>query len=256
MRPGSEASSKPARRLGSYTTAKIAGGRVERLERHTRRLQRDAQRLGLPLPNRDAIERIFLDTAKRVFSGGDGIVRLEWSHLPGEDPELIATPRAYEAAAPTWRVVTSDAVHPGPEFRANTKYVDVSAYDLGRECVAKSDVDEVLLFDAQGRLVEGANSNFIVVTEDGRIVTPARDLGGVEGLGLTIVCETHPEIGEAHLTRGDLAVCREIMSTNAVRGVVPIISLDGKPRPSGATARALGAGFPKGRNAYPRGRDA
>lgn len=255
MCPDTEAPGNPARRLGSYTTAKISGGRVERLERHTARLRRDAERLGLSLPQQVDVERIFLDTAERSFGSSqsvgsnhspgrrDGIIRVEWSHLPGAPPKLIATPREYQAAAPAWSVVTSDAIHPGPEFRANTKYVDVAAYDLGRDYVKKGDVDEVMLFDAQGRLVEGAHSNFIVVTEAGHLVTPARDLGCVEGLGLTIVREGHPEIREAHLTRTDLDTCREMMSTNAVRGVVPIISIDDKPVPAGEIAKALGAAF-------------
>ena len=137
-------------------------------------------------------------------------------------------------------------MHPGREFRANTKYVDVSAYDLGRAEVKSTDIDEVLLYDAGGHLVEGAHSNFIVVTNDGRVTTPARDLGPVEGLGLTLLRETHPEIQEAHLTSSDIATATELMSTNGVRGLVPITHLDEKPIGTGSpgpTANALAATF-------------
>lgn len=238
MSARSEAPSGSARRLGSYTTALVTAGRVTRLERHAGRLRRDAERLDLPLPSREAIEQIFLDSARETFGDGDGIVRVEWSHLPGEPPELIATPREYRPLPSTWRARVSKAVHPGLEFRANTKYVDVSAYDLGREEVAESEVDEVLLFDADGFLVEGAHSNFIVVLADGRIVTPAAELGGVEGLGLTIVREGHPEIEEARLTREEVDSAQELMSVNAVRGPVAIIELDGRTIGSGRMGEA------------------
>jgi branched-subunit amino acid aminotransferase/4-amino-4-deoxychorismate lyase len=210
----------------------VTGGRVERLERHAGRLLRDAARLGLPLPTRVDIEHIFLTTAAETFGSGDGIVRVEWSRLPKGEPELIAATRPLGDVPARWRVSTSSVVHPGLAFRANTKYVDVEAYDLGRAEVREADVDEVLLFDADGFLVEGAHSNILVVQADGRLVTPAPSLGGVEGLGLAIVRENRPEVGNAHLRREDLSAAVEVMSCNAVRGVVPIIEIDGEPIPA------------------------
>ena len=224
-----QASGTRSRRLGSYTTARVTSGRVERLERHAGRLRRDAGRLGLPLPTRIEIERVFLEAAAEAFGRGDGILRVEWSHLPGQLPELIATPRPLGSVPREWRAVRSKATHPGPELRANTKYVDVAAYDVGRAEVREADFDEVLLFDAEGLLVEGAHSNFIVVTEQGSVVTPDPALGAVEGLGLTIVFENYPDIGRARLRADDVACAREFMSVNAVRGVVPILELNGEP---------------------------
>ena len=128
-----------------------------------------------------------------------------------------------------WRVATSKATHPGPEQRRNTKYVDVNAYDLARAEIEESAIDEVLLFDADGHLVEGGRSNFIVVTEANRLVIPDPQLGAVEGLGLSIVLEDYPEIGLVKLTQDDVAAASELMSINIVRGVVPIVELDGHP---------------------------
>ena len=230
-----EASGALPRRLGSYTTARIRSGRVERLERHAGRLRRDAGRLGLPLPSRVEIERVFLETAKQAFGRGDGIIRVEWSQPPSlgveqaPAPKLIATPRPIGSVPNRWRAASSTAIHPGPEFRANTKCVDVSAYDVGRAEVREASFDEVLLFDAAGILVEGAHSNFVVVPENGTVVTPDPALGPVEGLGLTILRESFPEIAFAELRLEDIESAREFMSVNAVRGVVPILELNGKP---------------------------
>ena len=233
MNENIEASSNPARRLGSYSTAKVSRGRVERLERHATRLRRDARRLGLSVPDRREIERTFLEAAAESFGGADGIVRVEWSHLPGGAPELIATPRAYAPLPAAWRAATSSVVHPGREFRANTKYVDVNAYDRSREDVANSDYDEVLLFDAGGNLVEGSHSNYLAVLADGKLITPTLEAGGVEGLGLAIVRDDYPELYETWIPGESLNDAHELMSVNTVRGVVPIVELDGK---------AIGAG--------------
>ena len=244
MSGSSEASAESPRRLGSYTTARVARGRVERLERHAGRLRRDAARLGLPLPERVEIERVFLEAAEQAFGGGQGIVRVDWSHLPGEAPELIAITRPLGDRGDRWRAATSKAIHPGPGSRANTKAVDVEAYDQGRAEVHEGHYDEVLLFDANGLLVEGCHSNLLVVTESGDVLTPDLALGGVEGIGLSIVRESHPEIGAARLRRADLDTLRELMSVNVVRGVVPIVELDGRPVGQGEPgpwAQRLGA---------------
>lgn len=215
-------------RDGSYTTARITGGRVERLERHVGRLRRDAARLGLPAPEGREIERLLLETAERVFGRGDGIVRVEWSRAPGAQPELIATHRELGVEKTCWKARSAETVHPGPEQRHNTKFVAVDAYFLARDECERLDVDEVLLFDVDGFLVEGAGSNCLVVDADGSLLTPASSLGAVEGLGLTIVRENRPEIREAKLTRDDLRNAREVMATNGVRGVVSIVDFDGE----------------------------
>ncbi|MBJ21405.1 MAG: hypothetical protein CL933_18515 [Deltaproteobacteria bacterium] len=233
MGESGETSGEFPRRLGSFTTARVTAGRVERTERHAARLRRDAKRLGLPLPPRLEIEDLFREAAAAAFGRGDGIVRIEWSRPPGGGPELIPTPRPLGSVPRNWRAKISQTTHPGREFRANTKYVDVLAYDAGRREMRETGFDEVLLFDAHGLLVEGAHSNFLVVTRTGRLVTPDPALGAVEGLGLTIVLESQPEIAFARLRREDLESAREFMSVNAVRGVIPIIEWNGRPVANG-----------------------
>ena len=206
----------------------MTGGRVERVERHARRLSRDAGRLDLPLPNLREIELLFNETAAATFGRGDGIVRVEWSQAKGASPELIATPRPVGAEPAVWRAATSKATHPGPEYRRNTKYVSVQAYDIARAEVEEGDLNEVLLFDNDAFLVEGGRSNFLLVTNDGRLQAPAPELGAVEGLGLTILTESLPEIELTRISHDNVQNARELMSINIVRGVIPIVELDGR----------------------------
>ena len=233
MKRSIEASSAPARRLGSYTTAKVTKGRVERLEAHARRLGRDAIRTGLPAPDRAMVLHALQETARESFGDGEGIIRLEWSRLPDTLPELQLLPRPFVAKPGPWRVATAKTLHPGPERRANTKQIGVEAYEAGRREAIDAELDEVLLFDANGYLVEGASTNILAVTATGSLVTPALELGPVEGLGLTLLREQGLTFGECHLTRAALGGLRELLCVNAVRGVVAVGRVDASPVGSG-----------------------
>lgn len=239
-------------RRGCYTTARVTGGRVERLERHAARLRRDAARLGLPLPERVAIERLADATARAELAGRDGILRLEWSRAAGDgrpaergaglavargdaSPTLVASTRPLGPDPATWRAVSSGTIHPGPGPHRGSKAVDLPAYDEARREALAAEVDEALLFDGAGRLVEGGRTNLVVVTSDGFRLTPARGLGPVEGLGLEIVREAVPRIVETlALDRRDLARAAELVAINAVRGAAAIVELDGHPVGGGA----------------------
>ena len=232
------------RRIGVYTTARVRTGRLERLERHAGRLRRDAERLGLPLPERRAIEAAALDVVRATLGREDGVLRIAWSRAEpasgaadaGGGPvsafSLDATTRPLGPEPRTWRAATARTLHPGPGARRNAKALDVPAWEAARAERSASGVDEVLLFDGAGRLVEGSITNLIVVTRDGRLETPARSLGGVEGLGLEIVRDF---LGPGALRESDaldratLASARELIATNAVRGVAAIVALDGTP---------------------------
>ncbi len=247
MTTPNEASDPTGRRLGSYTTARVRAGRVERLERHVRRLRRDAGRLGLPLPDRQAVEDAFVSTARATFPHEDGVVRVEWSTAPGEAPRLTTSTRPLDPTPDAWRAITSSGKHPGPGDRAGTKHVAVEAWDRARAERLAAGVEEALLFDAEGRLVEGSRSSLIVVLVGDRIVTPALALGGVEGLGLECVREGPWRIQEAEIRAETLREARALLAVNAVRGVVPITRLDGRPigdaDAAALWARRLGAGF-------------
>lgn len=227
MDPGEQASRGL---VGVYTTAKVTRGRVERIEAHGARLRRDAARIGLaPPPARD-VEALLLETAADRFADGDGILRIDWSGPPGAGPALRATARPVGSAPEVWRAIVADVVHPGPEDRANTKHVDVPAWEAGREALRTAGVDEALLLDAEGRLVEGSRSNLLVVRAPGAgLATPAMRLGPVEGLGLELVRRDHPDLAEIELAREALPEVAELIAVNVVRGAMPIVELDGRP---------------------------
>lgn len=237
-------------RVGVYTTVRVCEGRPLRLAQHAARLARDAERLGLPQPDRLEIEAQALAAVGERLGPGSGVLRIEWSQpeapggaagagLRGAERAraasafaLLATIRPLGPEPRTWRAATAKTQHPGPEDRNNTKAIDVPAWDAARAEREAAGVDEMLLFDRAGRLVEGSRTNLIVVGGDGGIRTPARRLGPVEGLGLEIVrASLGPETLRESDTIGPAALrdAAELIAVNAVRGAVAIVELDGSP---------------------------
>jgi len=110
-------------------------------------------------------------------------------------------------------------------------------------------VDEALLFDGAGRLVEGARSNLVLALADGSFVTPPATRGAVRGVALEAALGSGVPLAERDVLLGALRRVREIVATNAVRGARPILVLDDAPvgagRP-GPLAAALAAALARG----------
>ena len=77
--------------------------------------------------------------------------------------------------------------------------------------------------------MEGARSNILVVTGDGRLVTSPLHLGAVSGIARQLVMERVPDVAEEELKRDALLGASEVIAVNAVRGAVAIVSIDGRP---------------------------
>lgn len=210
-----------------YTTARWSGVRVALGRRAAERLARDAAALGLGAldPERALAELVRLGSYR--FGTAAGVVRLEARQSAGGALELIGSTRALGPEPRVWSAIS--AHHDGPHaFAPGAKLLrpDVEA---AREAARAAGADEALLFDARGRLVEGARANLVVVLGDGALATPALAFGAVRGLALDVLRETLPELAEAELTRADWARAREVIAVNSVRGARAIARLDGAP---------------------------
>jgi branched-chain amino acid aminotransferase len=97
---------------------------------------------------------------------------------------------------------------------------------------------EAILCDGVGRITEGGSSNFFV-GRGGRITTPPVSSGLLEGITRRTVIDLCRAAGiavdESPLWPTDLKGADEAFLTSSVRGVVPIVRVDGQP---------IGAGQP------------
>jgi branched-subunit amino acid aminotransferase/4-amino-4-deoxychorismate lyase len=213
--------------LACYTTARWSGVRVALGRRAAERLAANATALGIGAldPQRMHAELVRLGSYR--FGTAAGIVRLEARRAPGGDLELLGTTRALGPEPRTWSAIS--ASHDGPHPLAPGAKLARRDVEAAREAASAAGADEALLFDARGRLVEGARSNVVALLEDGRLATPALALGAVHGLALAVLRETLAELAEAELARADIARARELIAVSSVRGARAIARLDGAP---------------------------
>ena len=102
-----------------------------------------------------------------------------------------------------------------------------------------------MLFDREGRLVEASRSNVVIVDAQERLLTPPLARGAVAGVALEVL-RARVLLLERDVSSAALRSARAVFAVNAVRGVRPIVRLDGQPLRSAehafaaALAEALG----------------
>ncbi len=219
-----------AQNPGPYTTARVEHGRAHWLKEHCARLIGDSQALGLPAPTPEAIREGFEALARAQFGDGPGIVRMTAGETPAGEPLLIAEARPLEAGRAAWRAEIAPFPHPGPGPHPGAKLTRVPALERARALALDRALDELLLFDDRGRLVEGSRSSLVIIDGEGRARTPAPALGGVASIALGKIQARKPLalVSDSALRLQDLEGAREIVALNAVRGARPITRLAGR----------------------------
>ena len=219
---------------GCYTTARVRGGRVRFGLQHARRLTRDARRLGLDEVEPERVLRALEESGRACFGEqGDGIVRVQASQDDAGRLHLTALPRDPGPENPLWTARISSLAHEGPMPWSGAKVSNHLLAALASDEARAAGVDEVLLLDREGYLVEGSRSNLVVVRRSGETATPHPGRGGVTGLGLEILRERGEKIQPRHVSGSELQRASELIAVNAARGPRPIVTLDGRPMGDG-----------------------
>ena len=211
---------------GCYTTGRYQAGRIRFGDAVAARLVRDARALGLGELDVGQVRARLLAIGHESFGeSGEGVVRLE--ARPGG--ALIAATRPIGPEPALWHAITAPVVHPGPGPAPGAKRAAIAELEQAREAARSAGADEALLFDAAGRLVEGARANLALALADGDWVTPPAARGAVRGVALEAALAAGVKLAEHDVSREQLRAAREIVATNAVRGARAIVSLDARP---------------------------
>lgn len=229
------------------------------LDVHLGRLARSADAIGLPLP-RD-VDDVASDVRALIGANSLGVaaVQILVTGGPSDDgvtfrqPTCIVTstdvpPRAL---VPTGaRLVTHRHTRELPEAKS-TNYL--TAMRLAAHMRAAGAID--VLYHDGALVAEGARSAVAVVLQ-GTLVT--RREGVLESVSMTNLLEVaraRMRVEERAITLEELHAADEVLTTGSVRGVVPIVKIDGEPVGDGAVgpeARALFAAFTEHVDAYVR----
>lgn len=225
------------------------GGLVQAQD-HFDRLRESARRVYLPVPVTDA-EFAASVAATVAASGcpadGDALVRLVVTR--GVAPlglKIDGDPR------PTVVVVVADAHRPTPSEWARGLHVALvdrrrvhpAALDPGAKTgnymnnllalheARQRGADDAVLLNDHGHVTEASTSNVYVVRA-GRIETPPVAAGILRGTTRTRIlalCAAHgtPAV-ERDLVPSDLVAADEVFVSSSVRGVLPVLAVDGGP---------------------------
>jgi branched-subunit amino acid aminotransferase/4-amino-4-deoxychorismate lyase len=211
--------------LGLIETMRVREGSIPFLDRHLARLARSLAALDLPGPSQDVAGLV-----KPFSETGDAVLRVEV-----RDGRAAVTVRELPALdSPT--VITASEPHiPYPH---KTTERDRFA-DAAREAVV-GEADDALLLTHEGSVAEGTVWNVCWWDRDG-LRTPPLALGILPGIGRARVLELAPA-EEPRCARSGLDG-KSLFLVNAVRGVVPIASLDGAMVPADPRTAELARRF-------------
>ncbi len=202
-------------------TVRLRNGAAPLWYLHVRRLATSCRALGVPIP-------VELPTPE---GGPDRVHRLLVSRRG-----VVAGERPVGSMAPV-RLLTAKVVHrPYPH-----KLVDRERFDRALADAKAAGADDGLLLTVGGQVAETAIWG-VFWWEDGQVAAPALEIGILPGVARARIAELVGDIAERKATLEEIRG-RTLFVANAVRGVVPVASLDGTTMPESAETDALARRF-------------
>jgi len=206
---------------GLIETMRIRNGEAPLWYLHLRRLAVSCKALGIPLPGE-------LEVPK---GGGDRVYRLEVGMRGVQVSERLAGP-----TTPVRLMVSKVAHHSYPY-----KTTDRAQFDRALDAARVAGADDALLLTPGGFVAETAIWSVLWWDYD-QLCGPAFELGILPGVGRARVTELVGKVEERRSTLKDIEGM-PLFLVNAVRGVVPVATLDGVPVPPGRETDALARRF-------------
>lgn len=244
---------------GLFETVRLYCGRPFRLERHLARLERGASTVGIEVP---ADLRTRVADAVESFGEEEGALRITLTRGPGDGLSPPAEPRsrlilglrrlrpAAEGFDDGLRALVRGRVDER-SLVATLKTIGYLERIQALRVARLEGADEALLSNSAGRIVEGSASNLFAMYESS-LFAPGPDEGALPGITREALLEIAATMGLAVVERGlaprELRAADEVMLSSSLRGVVPVVEIEGMRvalgRP-GPTWRAFVEGFSK-----------
>ena len=214
---------------------------LDRLEASAARLYMDVQ-----IPRPELVEAMQATVAatgateaddayvRLILTRGAGPLGLDFRGVPKRSLIIIAAPANRpddEAFQRGLRVALVD------RRRTNVKALDPSAKTgnylnnvLALHEARLAGADEAIMLNSAGQVAEATTANVYVI-RDGRLATPPVEAGILKGTTRTRIlelCETLAiDAEETTLTPEDLGHAEEVFLSSSVRGLLPVVQIDG-----------------------------
>jgi len=211
---------------GLIETMRVRDGRIPFLDRHLARLGRSLGELGLPKSSQDVAALV-----QPFAATGDAVLRVEV-----RDGRASVTLRDLGGLAPPAVVSASEPHQPYPH-----KTTERDCFTEAAQEAEVAEADDALLLTHERWVAEGTAWN-VFWWEGDALCTPTLELAILPGIGRARVLELVQRVMQGRYRTPALAG-RSLFLTNAVRGVVPIASLDGAVVPGDARTAELAQRF-------------
>jgi len=219
---------------GLFETVAVRGGKILRLEKHLRRLNRGCALLRLPPPPGSLPGAI--GTVLSANGLQDAAIRITYTRgvgargLPVPDacsPTLLVTAAPLPSPRPPARCIVATVTrrneHSPLSRIKSTNYLDAI---LAREEALSRGASDALLLNCAGRVAEATAANLFIV-KDGQVLTPPLEDGALEGIVREEIMARCGAI-ERSLRVADLMLAEEIFLSNSL-GLQAVATIDGAP---------------------------
>jgi len=230
---------------GLFETLLVQNGKPFRWTQHLERLRRGAEFLKIKLPFSPEELQKFRDDLISRNEMREGLLRLTLSRGVGlrgyssngaDRPTLTMTlhPTSQNSSAneigERWKLMTSSVRLPAGEALAQFKTCNKLSQILARAEADDAKVDEALLLNTDGFVVEGASSNLFWIEHD-EVCTPPLVSGILSGVTRAVVLDICDSLQiktrEVNITPARLKMAEGVFLSLSSRGVMEAEFLDG-----------------------------
>jgi len=236
---------------GCFDAARLvvdaAGKRVDHLERHLARFARSSALLELPAPDLDAWRELIGEAVAAWNTPGEAVLKLLRTRGPERSgsglTELLTITAASDAtrARQGVRAITlnrgyaSDAFTDAPWLLGGVKTLSYAVNVAAKREAARRGVDEVIFVSSDGFLLEGPTTGLLIAADDQLWTTPLEGTGVLPSVTIeAILDEAHAAgvgVNRALFRAEDLPTSEGVWVVSAVRGLLPLLELDGVALP-------------------------
>lgn len=224
---------------GLFETMPIIDGRIPFLDRHRQRLHEGCTRLRLTPPDA-SLDRELRRAAAGIERAILKLVYTRGSSARGYSPPKTASPNRilYRSAWPPGLLRHDPTgLHvrwcrhrlPAQPALAGIKHLNRLDQILARAEWDEADIQEGLMLNREGEVIEGVSSNLFLVRNE-QLITPDLTNCGVSGIMQGRVLEIAQEAGMAvhtgSVTQQDVLAAEEVFMTNSLMGLRPVSRLE------------------------------
>jgi 4-amino-4-deoxychorismate lyase len=242
-----------ARGESVFETLRIAGGRPAFLDLHLARLQRSAERVAIALPEGWAE---LAAAACQAYGPHDGMLRLTCSKGPaGGSPVGFALASAIPAETLRGRLDGVSAVTlalgvpaalraEAPWLLGGVKSTSYAVNMASLRAAEAQGAQDAIWVSSDGEVLEAPTSTVAWVRGGVLVTPPALDVGTLPGTTAEVALSLSPVPVEVRRGSVDeLRAADEVLLLSSVRGVAPVVRLDGRVLPVGPVTAAVREAF-------------